>query len=879
MLSSLSEFQPVWQVRLFGGLHLTHAAHHLVRFRTRKTGALLAYLAFHRGQPHPRERLVDLFWPDADGAAGRDSLSTALASLRRQLEPPDVIAGSVIAADRQQVTLSAAAVQTDVEQFEALVKAALTTLPFPVQMRQLSQAFGLYGGTLLPEYADDWIEPQRQRLREQYVLVLRRLLALLYADTRFNEAMTTAQRALALEPDLEAVHYHLLEAMAQVHEFDLLHAHYQHYRHMLRHTLAVEPSDRIQALAESAAPRRARGMSVMPLPTPTPLTGGLWVLILIDDAAGADAQDDLSHARTWRRTEGQIGLAFERLIDAVTWLAAHVGTSHTRTAVHLGENTPDGIARPAVILLEQMAAAAHAGQCLCSDVIAQLLQPADAGASADADTALRFVRLGTYRFMTDQAALMVYQVEKARSPAQPFPPLKALPGLKSNLPVYLTRFYGRESIVQHAEHLLRTRSARLITLTGTGGIGKTRTAVHIASAFTQTDSVIFVPMTNVGYVEFIPDMILEHLPNVDVTRRDSHTAIVELLDRHDVLLILDSFEHLADGGGFYLERLLGQASRLRLIVTSQRRLGVPGEHELLLPALETPAHAGELTDLFQQPAAALFVDRAQHARPDFQLTAANAQAVAELCRRLDGIPLALELAAARSQVFTPSQMLDQLADRFSLLVDRKRRPDDPHRALSAAIAWSCALLTPPQQRAFAHLSIFRSSWDVTAAQHICALPDAASILEALAAHSLIRAFESGGAMRFHMYETLRAYGWEQLDAHQRDHLAEQHTRYYRAWLETAAHGVDAMETEMEHFRAVMWRTLEPDPETYLLTAAHLLPLWRGKAAYLREGRHWLEQGLRYVTEAQRPITPAVRDRAAAAFDVLGQVPSIRIEQR
>jgi predicted ATPase len=339
--------------------------------------------------------------------------------------------------------------------------------------------------------------------------------------------------------------------------------------------------------------------------------------------------------------------------------------------------------------------------------------------------------------------------------------------------------------------------------------------------------------------------------------------------------------------------LLERVPSLTCLVTSRQGLALSGEREFVVHPLPTPYHVESLEQLAGCASVQLFVDRAQAVRPDFQVTVANATAVAELCRRLEGLPLALELAAARSAVLTPAQLLTQLTRRFELLVSRQRDATPRHRSLRAAIEWSYHLLSPvgathasPLQRFFARLSVFRGGWTLAAAECVCDQPAALASLEQLQACSLLVAEETGPEMRYRLLETLREFAAEQLPAAEQAELARRHATFYLARAEEAephlsgpdqAAWMDELEREHDNLRAALRWSLAPMPgagsqpdEIGLRLAVALVPFWRERGD-MAEGRERLSELLAAVsslpasspTLAEAPSDPLATLRARA----------------
>ncbi len=284
-------------------------------------------------------------------------------------------------------------------------------------------------------------------------------------------------------------------------------------------------------------------------------------------------------------------------------------------------------------------------------------------------------------------------------------------------------------------------------------------------------------------------MRLPRLPSTDPLEQ-----VAAALAEQPALLILDNFEHLVRGGAPLVEALLQRVPTLTILVASRCRLNLPGEQVVAFPPLPTPMISGEGTwesatrvesaslttdhsPLVTVPSVQLFVDRAQAARPGFQLGPRNAADVAQLCVRLEGLPLAIELAAGRAGALTPGQILERLSQPFTLLVSRGNAVEARHRSLRAALDWSYQLLPPALQRFFTHLSVFRGGWTLAAAEQVCETADTLDAIERLRECSLIVADEVDGEIRYRMLEALREYGQEQLAVEERGTLARRHAVY------------------------------------------------------------------------------------------------------
>ena len=340
---------------------------------------------------------------------------------------------------------------------------------------------------------------------------------------------------------------------------------------------------------------------------------------------------------------------------------------------------------------------------------------------------------------------------------------------RSGLPLPLTSFVGRAHEVGEVRALLgRTR---LLTLTGPGGVGKTRLAVEAAAGLVDEypDGLWFVDLAPLAEPALVARAV------ADAGRVAVHTGLpvdatlAKAIGERRILLVLDNCEHLVESCARLADVLLRTCSELRTLATSREILGTTGEVTWPVPALTLPPADGvrALASLAASEAVRLFAERAAAARPDFELTEANAAAVARICRRLDGVPLALELAAARLRVLSPEQIAARLDDRFRLLTGGNRTALPRHQTLAAAVTWSYDLLRDDERLLFRRLSVFAGGWTLEAAEAVCGGPAGGGskpvpepVLDTLARlvdRSLVLADEAGGGVRYRFLETIRQY--------------------------------------------------------------------------------------------------------------------------
>ncbi|HEY1264559.1 MAG TPA: protein kinase [Terriglobales bacterium] len=429
-----------------------------------------------------------------------------------------------------------------------------------------------------------------------------------------------------------------------------------------------------------------------------------------------------------------------------------------------------------------------------------------------------------------------------------------------NLPVQRTGFVGREKEVASAQELLLRPEVRLLTITGPGGIGKTRLAIQVAGSLADRfpGGVHFVPLSPLNDPGMIASAIVQTLGIRESSGESPLQALKESFDAGPdapLLLVLDNFEHLMEAAPMAAE-LLAMARQLKIMVTSRAALHVYGENEFPAPPLALPDGQAESSPagLLQSPAVALFAQRAAAARPDFELNQDNAAAVAEICARLDGLPLAIELAAARVKVLSPSSMLGRLSSRLQLLTGGARDLPQRQQTLRAAMDWSYDLLTPAEQKLFRRLSAFAGGCSLEAAEAVC---DASGDLQldllegigSIVDKSLVQQSEGDGESRFVILETIREYGIDKLRASGEESATRRaHAAYYLVLAEEEAaemsgtgESLACFVLEHDNFRAALhWLSQCGDADWGLRLGAALFRFWESKE-YLAEGRAWLDK--------------------------------------
>jgi predicted ATPase/class 3 adenylate cyclase/DNA-binding CsgD family transcriptional regulator len=454
-----------------------------------------------------------------------------------------------------------------------------------------------------------------------------------------------------------------------------------------------------------------------------------------------------------------------------------------------------------------------------------------------------------------------------------FPSLRASSaGVSQHLPAQLTSFVGRDAQMNDVRELLAGN--RLVTLTGAGGVGKTRLAVQVAGQLSGEfgDGVWYVDLAPITDPELVPLTVARALGLPDQPGRSTMDTLLRFVRDRQLLVVLDNCEHLLDASAELVVALLREAARLTVLATSREAIGVAGEVSWRVPSLSLADEAIEL-----------FTDRARHARPDFTLSDDNAAAVGEICARLDGVPLAIELAAARVRALSLAEILESLHDRFRLLTGGARTAVRRQQTLRASVDWSHALLTQPERVLLRRLAVFLGGFDLDAAQAVAGGGEVERYqvldqLTLLVDKSLVAAEDSGGRTRYRLLETVRQYALEKLgESGEAEAVRTRHRDHYMAIAAVldAPAGSDyeqrlvQAETEIDNLRAAFgWSRENSDIDLALALASSLQPLWLARGR-VREGLAWFDTALTYL-DAQHPgVTPAVRARALADSAVLG----------
>ena len=472
----------------------------------------------------------------------------------------------------------------------------------------------------------------------------------------------------------------------------------------------------------------------------------------------------------------------QRALAAEPW--GPTGALRVRMGLHTGsaQQREGDYYGPALNRAARLMSVASPGQVLSSQATADLVRDA-----LPHDVAL--VDLGGHQLRDLARPEVVFQVTHPDLPAD-FPAIRTLDAPRGNLPRQVTSFIGRDDELARIESELE--QTPVVTLTGVGGVGKTRLALEVASRLASrcADGAWLVELAGVRETDAVADAVLDVF-GVDRGALTTEQMLLQFLRGKELLLVLDNCEHVLRASAGLVGELVRECPGARVLATSREGLNVAGERILVVASLDVPDDAGPIHDkavddatvdaITRSDAVRLFAERARAVRAGFDIDAGNAAAVAQVCRRLDGVPLAIELAAARIGMLTPAELAERLDQRFRVLTGIERGAVERHQTLRAAIDWSYDLLTEPERRVLERLSVFAGGFTLAAAEAVAAGPDVDTfdvfeLLAALVARSLVVADREGTGTRYRLLETIRQYAQERLDSEWRHRSDPQRAR-------------------------------------------------------------------------------------------------------
>ena len=869
-------------VRVLGPLELVEGGSDLTPSR-RKHRTLLALLALRAGDVVSTDELIEALWgPDPPGTAAK-ALHGHVSALRKML------GAETIETRAPGYVLRLAPGQTDLGRFDELLGRARGEADTARKSELLRSALALFRGDPLSDFRyDEFARDEIARIEELRLTAIEERIDADLELGRQEELVPELEQLVSANPLRERPRRQLMLALYRSGRQGEALRVFQEARRAAVDELGLEPGPALrrlerQILAQDPA-LDAGAEDTRPRGTVTFLFSDIEGSTRLLHELGPSYAQALEQHRLLLRdafarhqgfevdTQGDaFFVAFPSAKDAVGGaiesqraLAAHTFPSAAELRVRMGvhtceaQPTAEGYVGIGVHRAARICAAGHGGQVLVSQTTRELLEeePLDEVALRD---------LGPHRLKDLTQAERIYQL-LAPGLEREFPALETLEARPTNLPVQATALVGRERELRDARERLLADEVRVLTLTGAGGVGKTRLALQAAAdALEQFPAgTFFIDLSPIADSATVVPAIAGVLGVRESGTQPLAEALGEHLAERKLLLVLDNFEHVVAAAPAVSD-LLAAAADVKVLATSREPLHLARERVYPVPPL-----AGE-------DGVALFVERAQSVRPDFELTEANASAVAEICRRLDGLPLAIELAAARVVLFPPAALLKRLDERLRLLVGGPRDRPERQRTLRAAVDWSYELLAEPRQALLARLSVFAGGWTLESAEAVGNGDlDVVEGLSSLLDKSLVRLEGTDEEPRFTMLETIREYARERLEERgEAEQFRRRHAEHLLAFAERErelARGpqeiesLDRVELELDNVRSALDWTIEAGEGVLGLTLAEALePFWT-RRGHLREGLRSLEPLLAASPEA--PV--AIR---AGAYGVAGRLAS------
>jgi predicted ATPase/class 3 adenylate cyclase len=581
----------------------------------------------------------------------------------------------------------------------------------------------------------------------------------------------------------------------------------------------------------------------------------------------------------------EAALEAQRALQAEAW--GEIGPIRVRMALHTGitEERGDDYVGPLLNRVARLMSAGHGGQVLLTQATCDLVRDKLPEGASLRD-------MGERRLKDLVRPEHVYELVSADLPAD-FPPLKTLDAYPHNLPIQLTSFIGREKEIGELEKALSEH--RLVTLTGSGGTGKTRLSLQVAAQVMDAhpDGVWFLelaPLTDPGLV---PSSLagLLGLRETAETKQPINELLSGYLRNRKALLVFDNCEHLIEACAKLADLLLRSCQEVTILATSREALGLPGELAWPVPSLSLPdmKQLPDIEQLSQYESVRLFSDRAVLVQPHFALTKDNALAVAQTCYRLDGIPLAIELAAARVKMISVEQIASRLDDRFRLLTGGSRTALPRQQTLRATIDWSYNLLSDPEKLLFRRLAVFMGGWTLELAEQVCSDGgieplEVLDLLGRLVDKSLVAVIDGKSGARYRILETVRQYAREKLfETDEAAHIRDQHLKAFLDLAEQAEPEIrsanqlswlDRLDEEIDNLREALEWSSDREPEACLRLASALWRFWSIRA-YRDEARDWLPRALSSMPGPSTVHRARALGRAAQIMSNLGHDDSAR----
>ncbi|MFZ0173827.1 MAG: BTAD domain-containing putative transcriptional regulator [Acidimicrobiales bacterium] len=784
---------------------------------------LLASLLLQTNHVVSTDRLIDVLWGEKPPPSASNGLQVHVSKLRRKLEAASAI--SPIRTEHPGYVLRTLPGELDAERFDELVRSA-ADMGSDKAITRLKEALSLWRGEVLSGLAPEVFLAESARLEELRLVATERKIEAELTLGRHHELVAELELLASTHPLRERLQGQLMVALYRCgRQADALAA-YRRTRTTLAEQLGIDPSVSLQEL-EVAILNHALGV-----PESAPIdsrlsasAGGPGTLtFLFTDIEGSTAilrrlgdryaelltahheiiRNSLAaHNGTEVVTAGDgffatfaspracvaAAVEMQRAVAAAPWPAGEV--VRVRMGIHTGEASEEstGLVGLDVHKAARIAAVGHGGQVLVSSATAAIVRDA-----LPEDCHLR--DLGSHRLKDLGQPEQLFQLD-ADGLEVDFPPLRSLdnPALPNNLPAQPASFVGRDVEVAEVRRLVG--SARLITLTGAGGCGKTRLGLQVAAELLDGsgDGVWLVELASVSEQGAVPAAISEVLGITSRAGRPVLETLLNALELQSVLIVLDNCEHLIEACAEVANAILLRCPRVHLMATSREPLGIGGETIYRVPSLSLPnPDDGDTFATEDSDAVALFVDRARTQGAECTLDEETGPLVVSICRRLDGMPLAIELASARLRSMSLESLHDRLDQRFRLLTGGSRSALPRQQTLRATVDWSYSLLNSPEQSLLRLLSVFAESFSLEAAEKVCCLHDIEEfdvddLLGSLVDKSLVVAEPSRGRARYRLLETIRQFAAERLvesDEVAAAAVGVAHASYYLSLAELAA---------------------------------------------------------------------------------------------
>ena len=863
-----------------------------LRWKSRRSSSLVKLLALAPGHRLHRDQVIDMLWPDSDLSAAANNLHQILYGARRVLGLPGRDCLRLEEGFLSLATHAAHALTVDVDLFEAAAAAAAGARdrmdPVVIQT-----ALAFYPGDLLPDDPyEEWTIQRRGELRQAYLRLLFDLAFVQETSQNYPAGMESLQRVLSADKSNEEAHTLLMRLYALSGQRQQALRQYQALRDVLQTELEVEPSPQATRLYEEIqAGRFSQQMGATQISSKEGVSSNLptgTVTFLFTDIEGSTPRweqqpkamqaavarhhallqdainenggvvfkvvgDQFQAAFRFAHKGVAAAVAAQKALQVEPWPES-TGPLRVRMGLHTGPAELEGSDYAVSHTLNRAArvmSAGFGGQILLSRECADL-------AARELPEGIELEDLGEHRLKGFQILEHLYQVVAPGLPRD-FPALP--PSTRPhNLPAQLTSFIGREAEIQTLRQHIQ--SHRLVTLTGAGGTGKTRLALQVAERVLDnfSNGVFLVELAPLSDPDLVPQACLQSLELIQQSGMPPSSTLLRFLEKKHLLLILDNCEHVLAACTQLVDVLLKGCPGLHILATSREIISIPGESAFRVPSLAFPdPHAlPDLEKLLRFEAIRLFVERAEEVSPGFRLTSENAAMVAEICLRLDGIPLAIELAAARARMLTAKQIASRLDNTFRLLTGGSKAALPRQQTLKATIDWSYDLLRPKERLLLQRLAVFSGGWTLEAAEAVYADEDGQEscagepldrmeimdLMAQLVDKSLVSAETQPNGSRYHMLETVRQYAGDRLmesgcsDMERDRHLAYfarlsgaaepyMHTKSMLEWLER-------LDQELDNLWAALEWALSSRIELGLKIAADLMWFWTSRSLFEEE---------------------------------------------